>query len=938
MNDTLFEGRYRLIRQIGSGGMGVVYEAEDELLQKIVAIKTIKKGVLTADLIVRFQREANALAALNHPCLVPLFVFGITDENQPYMVMQYEPGKPLSEVIEARGYLPVHKSINIFLQLCDAIQHAHEHGVLHRDLKPGNVILRNPEKENPDVVLIDFGIAMVTSNNSMDSLTKTGLILGTPAYMSPEQVTGKELDERSDVYSLGCIMYETLTGAQPFNANSALELLTLKTTQSAPSINTAVKDLSFPIGAEEIIGKCLETDPALRYESAVAVKYDLMRLKSGEYIARSERDSTEVSQSPRLLSNSSISHSKPAGKGLIVLATVILLVCATAAVVVLSFEWNLTTDRPLRTHELAVTQMQEKRKNTSFDDTPLSFDGSFDSTESVRRKILESPGVRKITINRGKSDIGKAFKGLERTRIEEIELINTYIDDEGLKAISGMKSVKQLLLEWCNQFTSKGISYLQQLPALTILSMHNCQIDNAKVRALCRLKNLTSLGLVENKEVGDQELKLIGENLRRLNALDLDGTSVKAEGLASLEGLTLHKLSLRNTNLSRRELEAISRLRVWELDIKLNKDLKEEDLLPLMKMSSLTNVQFDSPFISDQFVGVLKRNSKLTVDTKPAASLRFAQQIDVESLGEKYTISTKDKSIISMLGDKPRFDQTRGDIAGSGSEFNLQVETDQQAVKAMVEESSIRKVAITKVRATDSDITGICFEDCKLPIESISTQNNRISDKGLLSISKLKHLKQLCLRNEVLLEGGLAHLKDAPSLERVYVIECVLNPQSLKDLASSKSLKTLYLRRCTEPGERFVLLSGQALSDIAEARPKNLRELSWLRMRPLKLELSLLKGLPNLKVLKLNCLSLENSALKELEDLGVEDLDLRNNNGIDLRGLKHLEKMKALKKVHLDPRFTMKELKKQLPNLARKVVIQAQYTQVEEDQFDRQIF
>lgn len=675
MSETLFEDRYRLIRQIGSGGMGVVYEAEDVLLKKVVAIKTIKKGFLTAELVIRFQREASALALLNHSCLVPLYVFGITEDNQPYMVMQYVQGKSLTELIEARGYLPVHKSLNIFLQLCDAIQHAHEHGVLHRDLKPSNVILKNAETEHPDVVLIDFGIAMVADNNSMDALTKTGILVGTPSYMSPEQISGKELDERCDIYALGCIMFETLTGVKPFAASSTLEMLAAKISQRAPSINAAVHDLTFSTGLDEIVDRCLEVDPDLRYESAAALKHDLMRLKSGEYSAHSE-----AGGNPTMLEGSSRKKKKSLNGKSLILISLGAIFGATGIAAVAAFLWfpqlisvsqssKYSMAKQLR---LSIPENEEgtvKGRTLHF----FNIKGS-DVDKSIhdeigkkfkRHKNLNTVEIRESNIT------GECFEGLEDLPIEGIKIVASSLvepanlSDEGLLSISKIASLNSLSFEGCS-LSAKGIEHLSKLPGLCTLVMADCSLDLEKIKAICMLKHVTWLDLKSDQGVGDAEVGLLAKQMK-LYHIALEGTAVKIDGIKSLGKMkTLRALVLKNAKLNGNAVKVVSGFdELTHLDIKVNDNLTDQDVSPLLKMKSLTLLGLDSPKVSDATIQLLHRNVA-NVDSSRALSGRVSGEfmeieLDYTTHTKKSGSNSADEKDPGLLIDKAleRFSESR---------------------------------------------------------------------------------------------------------------------------------------------------------------------------------------------------------------------------------------------------------------------------------------
>jgi serine/threonine protein kinase len=241
---------YDFFGQIGSGGMGVIYKARHAMLKKDVAIKILH--LVNEINVQRFQREAQAAYNLRHENVVAVHEFGMTEEGQPYMVMEFIEGKTLSTIIDERGALPLELCINIFKQVCAGIAHAHAKGVLHRDIKPSNVMLTNPESWSPQVRIVDFGIAKVLDADEPNSgkLTRTGDFLGSPLYMSPEQCLGKDMDLRSDIYSIGCIMYEALTGKPPLSGETPMETLLKQMNEKAPSLMEGSGGISYPTWVE----------------------------------------------------------------------------------------------------------------------------------------------------------------------------------------------------------------------------------------------------------------------------------------------------------------------------------------------------------------------------------------------------------------------------------------------------------------------------------------------------------------------------------------------------------------------------------------------------------------------------------------------------------------------------------------------------------------
>lgn len=266
-------GRYSIVEPLGSGGMGVVYRARDEKLERTVAIKMLAQGVLNGEEAKRhFRREALALAKLNHPRIAAVYDVGEQD-GADFIVMELVAGQSLAAKLRA-GTLPVKEATAIVLQVAEALEEAHEHGVIHRDLKPANIMIT--PKGNAKV--LDFGLAkmLAAGGDATLSATQTEGLMGTPRYMSPEQALGLNLDARTDLWSLGVVYYECLTGRTPFQANSNLAILNAITVAPYPPLSEARADA--PASAEQIVGRALEKDPELRYLHARDFATDLRRL------------------------------------------------------------------------------------------------------------------------------------------------------------------------------------------------------------------------------------------------------------------------------------------------------------------------------------------------------------------------------------------------------------------------------------------------------------------------------------------------------------------------------------------------------------------------------------------------------------------------------------------------------------------------------------
>ncbi len=274
-------GDFEILGELGRGGMGVVYKARQRSLNRIVALKMVREAHLASEGDrARFRAEAESAARLQHPNIVTVHEVGSHD-GQAYFCMEYIEGETLAHYLAEIGPLPPREAARLVAVIARAVQHAHDHRILHRDLKPSNVLLRAEPQGGPELVpkIADFGLAKQTGPG--ESLTRTGAIVGTPSYMSPEQATGrKDLTPAADVYSLGAILYELLTGRPPFRASNPVDTLLLVLEQEP----VPPRDLnpSVPRDLELVCVKCLQKPPELRYSSAAGLAGDLEAFLAGE--------------------------------------------------------------------------------------------------------------------------------------------------------------------------------------------------------------------------------------------------------------------------------------------------------------------------------------------------------------------------------------------------------------------------------------------------------------------------------------------------------------------------------------------------------------------------------------------------------------------------------------------------------------------------------
>jgi CHASE2 domain-containing sensor protein/tRNA A-37 threonylcarbamoyl transferase component Bud32 len=273
VSGNLFAGRYEIEGLLGQGGMSTVYKARHKFLEKSVALKVLRPNrEADKESVMRFYQEARATAMLSHPNVIGATDFGITPEGKPFLVLDFVEGQSLRDYVRDRGSLEETHASELFLQICDGLDFAHKHNVLHRDLKPSNIMLvARDDSEIPQVKIVDFGLAKIVSSDL--SITSTGVVVGSPLYMSPEQCQGWKVDQRSDIYSLGCIMYECLAGYPPFKAENMMDLFRAHI-DKAPVPLDATGLVSREMS--EIVLAALAKKPEDRFASAADLKARLL--------------------------------------------------------------------------------------------------------------------------------------------------------------------------------------------------------------------------------------------------------------------------------------------------------------------------------------------------------------------------------------------------------------------------------------------------------------------------------------------------------------------------------------------------------------------------------------------------------------------------------------------------------------------------------------
>ena len=262
----VLHSRYQILQRLAEGAMAVVYRGERVRLRRPVAIKFLHESYAASeDGLRRFEREAMAMSQLAHPNCVSVTDFGL-DQGAPYLVMDFIDGQSLREVLRIAQRLPPARALDVARQILAGLAHAHAHGIIHRDIKPENILVSTVEGHGEQVSILDFGLAKLRNENSVT----TGLAVGTPSYMSPEQTMGERVDERVDVYATGIILYELLVGKKPFMADSPFDIMRMQREQSPPPLAIAAPDLKASPELQALITRALAKRREARFPSAAA--------------------------------------------------------------------------------------------------------------------------------------------------------------------------------------------------------------------------------------------------------------------------------------------------------------------------------------------------------------------------------------------------------------------------------------------------------------------------------------------------------------------------------------------------------------------------------------------------------------------------------------------------------------------------------------------
>jgi serine/threonine protein kinase len=591
MDSTTFPvERYGAIRRIGMGASGTVYLCHDRLLKKKVAVKVLNN--VGAEQLISFQREAKATSQFDHPNIVRVFDFGVCGGKYPYMVLEFIDGMSLDELLQQKGTIDIEEALPIFEQLCDALSYAHKQGIFHRDVKPTNILVGGTASGDIRAWLIDFGVGAFKQETTAQGKS----VAGSPPYMSPDQALGLTFDERSEVYSMGCVMFEVLTGRPPFIGNSALETISLHAHEQPPSLSEAHGHIIFSEALEEMVATCLNKSPYERYANAAELKHVLHDMAENQHL-------TDRQTSLASIAGGGVDSPPPwtFSKAVKLLGAFFafgiaaLIFTASGALLLRSPDVNNTDTKP-RKKAYQEPQLADALDTIESDTWYQGMDGlgnqGWTSGPNVRdadfSELLKEKGLTHINVSLTDFVTGEGFKYLKDRGVEEISLRSTGLTDAGLKVISEIKTVTVLRIAVAMKLTADGLKCIPDMPNLWCLDLTTMPLPDGAIESISKAKKLASVSFYNAKKIKASDIALLA-TLPELEYLDLSGTNLGNSVIPYLVKMKkLRNLRLSNADINDENLEMLARLPNLEiLGLANNPKITDKGLLKLSSCSKL---------------------------------------------------------------------------------------------------------------------------------------------------------------------------------------------------------------------------------------------------------------------------------------------------------------------------------------------------------------
>jgi len=473
--------RFELRELLGAGGMGKVYAAIDLILQREVAVKVLTSDLpMDADSIQRLQREARALAAIDDPGIVRILDFGVTGDNEPFLVMERLHGDSLAQILAESGALPPEEVLAIALQIVETMSHVHSQGILHRDLKPSNILLVDGR-----VKIIDLGIAFLFDADQR--LTATGAAIGSPSYMSPEQARNTEVDQRSDIYSLGCLIFAMLAGRPPFSGQSALETIEKHCNEVPPSL-VDVTGGAVSQTVADIVQKCLAKDPRSRYATMAEVGSALRAV--GPEIVSENKEDDDPARTDRA--------AKLPLLAIGLAGSFVLILCSLPFFLVLQPEKRLKKQSPEPERIDVIDSLSEviPGESQQFFRSRLGQGESLrvapDTVDDDLKSLKDDHRVSILTLN-GSRVTGEGLKHLTKMPLTNLSLRDSKLTDVKAGLVLKFPEVTGLDVSGCDGITDAGVIEIAALPKLRTVYVGSPGLTTRAFERLAVVPTLTTV-------------------------------------------------------------------------------------------------------------------------------------------------------------------------------------------------------------------------------------------------------------------------------------------------------------------------------------------------------------------------------------------------------------------------------------------------------------
>lgn len=531
-SDNFPTDRYEPVKKLGMGANGEVYLATDKTLGKRVAVKILH--TLDRDQLIQFQDEARATSKLYHTNIIDILDFGATDSGIPYMVLEYFPGVTLESHLKKIGYLDWQTAAAILKEVCIALDYAHGRRIFHRDLTPSNILIQFPDEDTDEEVkvrLIDFGVAKVSEMTGFVTEYQGMTLAGTPDYMSPDVVNGFEYTEASEVYSLGCILYQAITGAPPFKAETALETLSLHANKDAETLSS-VTGRDVPLAVENLVARCMAKRPENRYQTMDELKNALENLA-----VTVDSDSADIQVSP----SSGIEGRRLSTSRIVAILLFFLLTATLLVYFNLSFEDRETEKRLNQANKALLKSVDSfARADTVWEVVEKP------SSTIVDQDTLTIRGVRVLT--------GQDLRECRPERFRHISLKNIgSFHESSLKLLGGTANIKSLEFSFCDGLTDADLARIS-----TYLKTNDAGGKNLSEIEIARCYGITDKGgmvlstmsalqvvVFRDVSVGDETVEAIRK--LPLRKLLFSTSEITDKGLSIVTGIkSLRELHLRN--------------------------------------------------------------------------------------------------------------------------------------------------------------------------------------------------------------------------------------------------------------------------------------------------------------------------------------------------------------------------------------------------------